>query len=616
MSGGKETLSCHDAELANRWGGGGATARRGFVALVAFAWVLASAGPNGATPQELLTVARFRGPVAMTLVDGDRSLIVANRRAGTVLLVDTETRTPRCETSIGKRLSGIAALPGDTWLLVTDEAAHELVLIQRANDELKVVARQNVPEHPVSIQVSPDGKYCCVASLWSRKLAVITVQLDGQPALALSKTIPLPFAPRQQLLVDRGERLVVADAFGGKLAVIDPARGEIESVRELLAHNIRGLCLNAEGNRLLVAHQVLNSLAHTTTDDVHWGMLMGNTVHSLMLKNVLDREQDFLRDSITYPLGEAGHGAADPGAIAAVGREPGAGDASDRELAAVISGTGEIELFSEAGLGSRRVRVGGRPTELAVSRDGRLVYVADELDDSISIVDAKEATLAARISLPRPELTQADRGERLFYDGRLAHDGWMSCHSCHTDGHSNGLVNDNLGDGSFGAPKRVLSLLGVGKTAPWAWNGEVKELEVQIKKSVTTTMRGRVPSDEQVAALAAFVRTLEPPPAVVPAGPGDREGIERGRAVFAARNCGRCHAPPEYTSAGVYDVGLKDEAGNAKFNPPSLRGVGQRDRLFHDNRAASLEEVFTKFRHQIGDDAPDVADLIAFLKSL
>ena len=55
----------------------------------------------------------------------------------------------------------------------------------------------------------------------------------------------------------------------------------------------------------------------------------------------------------------------------------------------------------------------------------------------------------------------------------------MSCHSCHPDGHTNGLLNDNLGDGNFGAPKRVLSLLGVGQTGPWAWNGGVADLGVR-----------------------------------------------------------------------------------------------------------------------------------------
>ncbi len=36
-----------------------------------------------------------------------------------------------------------------------------------------------------------------------------------------------------------------------------------------------------------------------------------------------------------------------------------------------------------------------------------------------------------------------------------------------------------------------------------------------------------------------------------------------------------CHALPEYTSPGRYDVGLRDEVGNREFNPPSLRGAEQ-----------------------------------------
>ena len=54
--------------------------------------------------------------------------------------------------------------------------------------------------------------------------------------------------------------------------------------------------------------------------------------------------------------------------------------------------------------------------------------------------------------VPAPEPDAVARGERLFHDARLSHDGWMSCHSCHVDGHTNGLVADTLGDGSYGAP--------------------------------------------------------------------------------------------------------------------------------------------------------------------
>src|SRR5439155_22565757 len=109
---------------------------------------------------------------------------------------------------------------------------------------------------------------------------------------------------------------------------------------------------------------------------------------------------------------------------------------------------------------------------------------------------------------PRVEPSRVGRGELLFYDARLSHDGWFSCHSCHTDGHSNGLLADTLADGSYGTPKRVLSLLGVGDTGPWAWNGGVKDLGAQVRKSVATTMQGAKLSPGQEGDLVAYLGTL------------------------------------------------------------------------------------------------------------
>jgi hypothetical protein len=65
-------------------------------------------------------------------------------------------------------------------------------------------------------------------------------------------------------------------------------------------------------------------------------------------------------------------------------------------------------------------------------------------------------------------------------------------------------------------------------------------------------------------------------------------------------------------------VGLADERGLRRFNPPSLRGVGQGYRFLHDNRAATLEEVFTKFHHKVGKatSPADLAYLLRFLRSL
>ena len=196
----------------------------------------------------------------------------------------------------------------------------------------------------------------------------------------------------------------------------------------------------------------------------------------------------------------------------------------------------------------------------------------------------------------------------------------MSCNSCHADGHTNGLLNDNLSDGSFGAPKRVLSLLGHSKTAPFAWSGTATTLHEQIKNSLTQTMQADdTPTEEQITALAAYIETLEAPPSIDEArGIQDQKAVDRGRSLFTKLECANCHAAPAYTTPDTYDVGIHDKQGNRKFNPPSLIGVGQRGPYFHDNTAASLDDVFLKHKHQLNRDLEpsELTDLLTFLRSL
>jgi len=402
---------------------------------------------------------------------------------------------------------------------------------------------------------------------------------------------------------------------------------DVESTRELPAHNIRGLALSHDGDRLLVSHQTLSRLAQTSFEDVHWGRLMRNVVHSLDLASVLAHRGDILKGSRRIQLGDVGQAAGDPAGIL-VAPLPG----GEHRIVVACAGVGEVAIFKEGHPAQQRIALGHTPTVAAVSSAAPgLVYVADTMGDQIAVLDltgdqneAEKKGQRTTIPLaPNAELTAADQGELLFHDARLSHDGWMSCQSCHTDGHSTGLLNDNRGDGSFDAPKRILSLRGVADTAPFAWNGKMESLEDQIRKSIATTMIGPELTEDQVSALAAYLRTLPPAPALGPiARDGQRDdlaaAVERGRKHFAAWNCARCHTAPNYTSRKTYDVGFEDEVGNAEFNPPSLRGVSQRDHLFHDNRAGSLEEVFTKFRHQVpqGRTEREIADLVEFLRSL
>ena len=326
------------------------------------------------------------------------------------------------------------------------------------------------------------------------------------------------------------------------------------------------MTFSPDGRTLLLTHQVLNRLAQTTFDDVHWGQLIRNHLRVLRVESLLSAQSDsaLLDGGRLLDLGDVGYAAGDPGAIA-----------FDRRghLLMAIEGMDEVAIAAGVDQGPRRVIVGRRPTAVAVSPDGEFAYVADSLDDTISVVATATGQRPATIALgPRPELSAADRGERLFSSARVSHDGWMSCQSCHTDGHTNGLSSDTLGDGSYGAPKRVPSLFGVAATGPWTWTGSMARLEDQVRKSIATTMHGTKPTDAQVADLTAYLRTLSPPAPRMWGTDLDGPAVARGKQVFEARKCASCHEPPEYTTPQMVRRRAGRRGRQPRIQPPVPAG--------------------------------------------
>lgn len=574
------------------------------------AWVcavlmLALSGPVNAADRALATTGRR--PVAIVAAPDGSRLFVANGRAGSVSIVDPAAGKVVAEVRVGREIVDLAAA-GEGRLLAVDRGAAEIQLLDTKGDGVTVIERLKVADDPVSLNASTDGHSCVVASLWSRTLTRIACE-TGRPLESLG-SLALPFAPRTMVRSADGEALIVADAFGGKLGVVSTDGFALQSVRNIPAHNIRGLALADHGRTLVVAHQILKRSMKTDFEDVHWGRLITSHLRTLRMDAVLAKgsDEDLVRGGCMIELGSTGEGAADPCAVAVgpTGR-----------VAVALGGVNEIALGDSPSGYFRRYPAGTNPRALAFSADGKTVFSADTLGDTLTAIDARTGTLRATVSLgTRPEPTLVERGERLFHDASLSHDRWMSCQSCHTDGHSNGQLGDTLGDGSYGAPKRVPSLLGVGTSGPWSWVGGMDRLEDQVRKSILLTMRGSEPAKDDVAALTAYLRTLEPPRPVTAS--LDPAAINRGREVFVSQGCADCHTPPRYTSKGRYDVGLADEAGNTKFNPPSLLGVGVREPLLHDGRARRLEDVFLEHGHPGGAEMSrdEVADLAAFLRSL
>lgn len=565
-----------------------------------------------------LTVPHWRRPVALVISDDGRQLITANQQSGSLSLLDAKKMNVRSETTVGKRLTDLVVSPVDKNLLLTiDEETHELLAVRRDDDNFTVAKRLRISPYPVTIRITSDGSRACVASLWSRAISVVDVARwmeSKDSSNSVVATVRLPFAPRELLLIDEARKLIVADAFGSKLAVVNLAKDRIdqsrlESVREILGHGIRKLIRHPSLPRIVMTHQILSRGARSSLDDVHWGGLMVNCLRSLALDDLLDPKANISHRTQLEFLGGPERGAGDPAGF--VIRPKGG-------IAIALSGTNELLLDDGSRSFGTRLPTGERPTSVVVGSDDFRTYVVNTLSDSITVAGLRD--IVGTISLgPHPDPSSAERGERLFHNARLSHDGWFSCASCHIDGHTNGHLNDNFTDGTFDTPKRVLTLRGIADTAPYAWNGRFETLREQIQHSIRSTMQGEPLTDGQAGDLESFLRTLSTVPPVPEPTSAETKGLtERGAVLFEKLECARCHKGPTFTSARVVDVDLADERGGSKYNPPSLRGLSQQNSFFHDGRATSLEEVFSKYHHQIDTPltAEQVKELVAFLNRL
>ncbi|HZO51931.1 MAG TPA: hypothetical protein VFB63_04405 [Bryobacteraceae bacterium] len=120
--------------------------------------------------------------------------------------------------------------------------------------------------------------------------------------------------------------------------------------------------------------------------------------------------------------------------------------------------------------------------------------------------------------------------------------------------------------------------------------------------------------DDALYAMALYIESLQPPQNPNPSD----EKSSAGKNVFDREGCGRCHAPPYYTSgkltlaagfkpskelAREYDIlavsvqtdpslAMKTRKGTGFYKIPSLRGVWYRGRYLHDGAVTTLEELF------------------------
>jgi mono/diheme cytochrome c family protein len=277
-----------------------------------------------------------------------------------------------------------------------------------------------------------------------------------------------------------------------------------------------------------------------------------------------------------------------------------------------------------------RLELGGRPMGLAARQDNKSLLCANYTLDTLQVIDIEARKVVHSIPLgttpDNPSAREIHRGMEIFYDAERSLDQWYSCHSCHLDGGSNAKPMDTWNDGTELTPKTVIPLFGSTETAPWTWHGWQEDYVESLQNSFVTTMQGKSAPPEDLAALQAYLKQLEPSPNPFRrTSEVSQQAVARGRELFTSSEigCADCHSGPSYTDGKIHDVGLSGESDKYDgFNTPSLINVYHKVRLLHDGRARTLKDVLSKWHkpEEIGGGGTlspsQLDDLIQYLQTL
>lgn len=609
-----------------------------------------------------------------------------------LLAPSAKPASPQSEEAVNQRyLSPIEMelSPDGRLLYVVCQASDELRVVDLGSG--KVVGIVPVGHVPRGIALSPDGRQVYATNAWSDTVSVIDAT-----TLKVVRTLPTGFEPTGIVCDKSGRNLYVANRLGNDISVIDVSSGR-EIKRLLAGRGASYLALSADGKWIYGTHIYPNAGAFRTLPNSEITVI--NTSHQAVIERkrlhnaagvfhvALSADGKLgvaaqLRPKNLIPLAHVEHGWAFGDSLTLFGDDIGGTlqlpiDEVDRYYAlpwgvaitpdkskmfVTTAGSESVtvidvrkllaftrarrqsssnlanDLSASANYVTARIPVGRNPRGTLLSADGKRLYVANRLDDNISVIDTSSDKVASTIDLGGPRIINAlRRGEQLFFTADYAFQGQFGCANCHLDATIDGLQWDLEPDG-FG--KDIVdnrSLESLAGTEPFKWNGGNPDMPTECgPRTEKFFYRSQSYTPQELIDLVTFVYSLPyrpnryrlPNGELTPAQERGKEIFERtkyksGKPIPEKNQCAYCHSGPKYTNQQQVDVGTGRPTDRSPIiDVPQLPNVAYSAPYLHDGSARSLEEIWTVFNpkdtHGVSNDLTkdELNDLIEYLETL
>ena len=592
----------------------------------------------------------YKNPVNLSFRPDGREVWAACEASGTVVVVDAARRVKTAEITVGGQATDLVFSPDGAKAYVTSRLEDAVLVIDVATR--KVERKLPVADEPHGIALDPAGKTAFVMGTAFDAVSVLDLATGKE-----TKRLPASRNPWSAAPSPDGKRLLVTNALA-RFGKFRTAPMSEVTVLEVASQRVLDRWVVPESNLLLgVAWHPSGEFALATLNRTKNLVPMTRLLQGWTITNGLavlwkdGRVDQVLLDEPQRYFADVTDVAFTPDGKKALATSAG----TDRvavidveKLVALVKGASDAErrdkLPNWLGASSQfvlaRVPVKDNPRGIAVAPDGKTAWVANTLDDSLSVIDLATLSPAARVDLGGSKKQSHVRwGEKLFHSANITFQRQFACATCHPDGHVDGLTYDIEADGIGLNPVDNRTLRGIYDTDPFKWAGTNPTLARQCGARLAVFFTRIQPfTPEQLQAVNDYTVTIaRPPNRHRPLGAPLSEAQRRGKLIFERQRtndgreippegrCVTCHFPPYFTDRTLRDVGTKhplDTQAMQRIDVPHLNNIYDSAPYLHNGMADTLEEIWTVHNpndtHGYTNDMTkdQLNDLIEYLKTL
>jgi YVTN family beta-propeller protein len=612
---------------------------RGAIASVAVLFFLVAAI---ASPPEDGT--RYLSPGEMVFSVDGRSLYVVCEKSNEVRVVDLRTQTVAHRIPVGRDPQGLSLSTDGTQLFVANSWDDTVSIIDTKT--LEVSRTVVTGAEPISVVPDLKNQTLFVANRLSNDISVIDLASGRE-----IKRLAAGRGASYLTLSPDGQQILCTHIYPkigefrkppqSEITVIDVAKQRVVERKPL--HNAAGIfhvALASDASFGVAAQLRPKNLIPLAHVEHGWAFGDSLSLFSEDFDGVIQVPLDELERYYAMPFGVAVSRDNAKIFVTAGGSNMVSVIDAARLLkfARLRHDTFANDLSAPANYVSARIPVGRNPRGLALSPDGKRLYVSNRMEDTVSVIDTTTDRVIGQIDLGGPKaVTPLRRGEQIFYASKYSFQGQFSCANCHIDTTFDGLQWDLEPDG-FGVDivdnRSIEDLIG---TEPFKWNGGNPDMPTECgARTEKYFYRSQSYTQEELTDLVTFVYSLPyrpnryrlPHDELTPAQERGKAIFERtqskdGRAIPERNQCAYCHSGPKYTNRQQMDVGTgKLTDRSALIDVPQLPNVVNSAPYLHDGSARTLEEIWTLFnpkdQHGVTNDLTkdELNDLIEYLRTL